>query len=137
MKVYRSKIGWEIWIPALMIVWSTAFPILQAKPKYGVIVPALITIALIFVILSTRYIITENTLRIRCTFIIDIKLDIRNINRIRKTFNPISSPAAAVIGRIEIFTKDGSSVIISPVKKEEFLTELLAVNSNIDTKDAL
>lgn len=137
MKVYRSKIGWEIWIPALLIVWSTAFPILQATPKYGLIVPCVITAALALVIMSTRYTISDTTLRIRSALIIDAKVDIRNIQRIRKTLNPISSPAAALIGRIQVYCTDGSSIIISPVRKKEFLDDLLKVNGSIDVKGAL
>ena len=69
---------------------------------------------------GTYYVFGEESLIIRCGPIKE-NVPYRKIISVKKTKNPLSS-AALSIDRIEI--RYGSVVLVSPLKKEEFLAEL-------------
>lgn len=82
---------------------------------------------------STTYRInTKNELLIKCGFLFKTVVDISKIKSIRRTRNPISSPAAS-LDRIELKYGKWDSVIISPKDKIKFVNELLKINPNIQS----
>ena len=137
MRVYRSRIGWEIWIPVMFIIGFEAYLFISNEVWHGLVLLALFSSAMVALIIKTRYIISDdNKLNVKCWFIIDLDIDIKSIHRIRKTYNPLSSPAAALIGRIEVFYDTGKSIIISPKNRKVFIADLLSRNQSIMTFEA-
>jgi hypothetical protein len=61
------------------------------------------------------------------------KIKIKEISKMEKTWNLISSPAPGIIGRVEIYFSSGS-IIISPKDFNYFENELLKINPNITVK---
>lgn len=51
------------------------------------------------------------------------KINLENINRVRRTRNPLSSPALS-LDRLEIEYSNGKFILISPADKETFLNTL-------------
>ena len=134
MKVYHSRIGWEIWIPVLLIIGAEAYIFISNRIWPGLIILALLSAAMVTMLIKTRYTISDdNKLNVKCWFMIDLDIDIKSIHRIRKTNNIIASPAAAWIGRIEVFYDTGKSTIISPKHRKEFIADLVARNKSILT----
>lgn len=132
MKVYRTRIGWEIWIPVMFIIGFEAYLFISNEVWPGLVILALFSSAMVTLIIKTRYIISDdNKLNVKCWFMFDLDIDIKSIHRIRKTYNPLSSPAAALIGRIEVFYDNGKSIIISPKQKKEFIADLVGRNKSI------
>ena len=131
MKVYRSRIGWEIWVPVVLlftwIVYQTdgAWPILLALVLAGSFI--------LIMVLRTRYVISGEMLIVKCWPVINLEIDIKSIHRIRRTWNPLSSPAASYIGRIEVHYDRGKSCIISPKDRHGFIADLLERNKSILT----
>lgn len=137
MKVYRSRFGWEIWLPVLLII-AAQIPFMVAKKIWiGLFILAIVTCFIALLISSIKYVIDDNFLVIRSLIAINNqKIDIRSIYRIRKTNNPISAPAASLLGRIEVYYNNGNSVIISPQHKKQFITALTEINKSILTHEA-
>ena len=132
-KVFRSKIGFVIFLP-LIIVAGIAFTI-----WYGdrlLLAPTLLLgfIALfIFSFFNTAYTITaDHLLKIKCSVIINMEIDINTISKITKTLSALSSPALS-FDRIEIHYNKYDSVIVSPKNKAEFIARLKTINPAIDT----
>lgn len=87
-------------------------------------------------IFKTRYVISGDKLLVKCWPVINLEIDIESIHRIRKTWNPLSSPAASYLGRIEVNYGAGKSCIISPKDKHKFIEDLLKKNRSILTFEA-
>lgn len=91
-------------------------------------------ICLLFVIhlfTSISYTIIDDELKIKAVFLVNTKIPISSIHKIKETNNLISSPAAS-LDRLEIFYGKYDSIIISPLDKNEFIQDLLKINPNIE-----
>ena len=131
MKVYRSRIGWEIWGPVVLLF---AWIVYQADGTWPILVALFLTGSFIAaMVLRTRYVISGDTLIVKCWPVISLEIDIKSIHRIRRTWNPLSSPAASYIGRIEVHYDRGKSCIISPNDRQGFIEDLLERNKSILT----
>ena len=84
-----------------------------------------------FISKSTRYIIDENQLIIKCLFIVNNRIDISKIKKIEKTNSILSSPALS-LDRIAIKFNKFDEVYISPKEKQSFVNNLLEINPEIE-----
>ena len=84
-----------------------------------------------FISKSTRYIIEENQLIVKCMFIVNNKIDISKIKKIEKTNSILSSPALS-LDRIAIKFNKYDEVYISPKEKQSFVNDLLKINPEIE-----
>jgi len=129
--VYRSKVGWEIWGPAILLfVWIIY---LTGGKLQVIVILALIALCMICMVRGTAYTLAEDKLIVKCWPVFYEEIDIRAIHRISDTWNPMSSPAASFFGRIEVYYGRGKTCIISPKNKRAFLNDLLGRNRAILT----
>jgi hypothetical protein len=138
MKVFKSKIGYGILIPVLvLLIGLTLLPIINGAPTGSILVMVSIMVPVIALTLNiffrTTYRINDNQLLIKCGFFYKATVDILAITTVSRTRNPISSPAAS-LDRIELKYGKWESVIISPDDKMAFVNELLKINPNIQHK---
>jgi len=132
-KTYRSKIGIEL-ILILTIVLGFSFYKLLDQPKIsGIITLGALLVFILYIVLSIQYKINNNILTVKAGFLVNTKIDIQKIKKIKKTFNPLSSPAAS-IDRLEICYNNGDFVLISPKNRDQFIKDLLEINPNIEVK---
>ncbi|MCT4191518.1 PH domain-containing protein [Elizabethkingia anophelis] len=130
MKNIPVKIGWET---IILIAVPLLFPLYFVFTDKDYIPLAILIPAIIFVsilIMGISYRIIGNELIIRNSIFGSTRIPISDIKSIKKTKNPISSPAPSILGRIEIIYKNGS-IIISPKDFDLFKNELLKINPNI------
>ncbi len=97
-----------------------------------IIIPVVAFVLYVFLDIIYR-INDKGELLIKCNFLINLVIDISTIKFVKKTRNPISSPAAS-LDRIEIKYGKWDSVIISPKDKSRFVEELLKINPNIESE---
>lgn len=83
---------------------------------------------LIFLFISMRYIISGSKLLWTTG-----SIDIRDIRLVKRTYNPLSAPAAS-LKRLSIYKKGRKYpyIFISPVKEQQFIEELKAINPDIN-----
>jgi len=138
MKEFKSKVGYGILIPVLvLLVGIMLIPTIKGAPIGATLTMASIilpTIAFtLHIFFKTTYRISDsNQLLIKCGFIVNSAVDISKIKSISRTRNPISSPAPSM-DRIELKYGKWDSVIISPNDKKEFVNALLEINPNIQS----
>ena len=136
MKEFKSKVGYGILIPVLILIIAVTFlPIMNgASDKAAIIVigAMLLVIALtLSIFFGTTYKIKEKKeLLIKCGFLYNSTIDISKIKSIERTRNPISSPAPS-LDRIELKYGKWDSVIISPEDNVGFVNELVKINPDI------
>ncbi|HEX6916355.1 MAG TPA: PH domain-containing protein [Chitinophagaceae bacterium] len=133
MKVYRSKISYWIVVPIAIALAATCVPLVIFGLWIAAAVTLVISFALLYLFLSTYYVVVGNTLRVRTGFIFSLEIDIQQLKKIEETRNPISSPALS-LDRLQLFYGRGNSVIISPKEKERFIRHLLSVKPGIQVK---
>ncbi len=102
----------------------------------GLYLSAILLIALTGVIvlplLNTRYTITtDNTLKVKCGFFVNLTIPIENIRKITSTKTILSAPALS-FDRYEVFYNKFDSVVISPINKTEFIADLQNINPAIE-----
>ena len=134
MKNIPVKIGWELVIPILLIIAVSNFSAIKSESWKAFITPVLILGFVLVVIFGIRYRIDSQKLYIQNSIFGTTKINIDDISRIEKTWNPLSSPAPSIFGRVQIYYTNGS-IIISPKNYEEFKNELLKINPNITVKE--
>jgi hypothetical protein len=137
--IYRSKIGWEV-IGLVLIVFGiilyTSLDQLWKHQAYApLVILSVVFLFILWVQYSITYVVRDNVLVVKA-MMVETEIPVKKIHRIRKTLNPVSSPAAALFGRIEIFYDNGKSIIVSPSNKKKFINELLAINKGILTFEA-
>ena len=136
MKEFRSKVGYGILVPVLVLLVGVMLLPVMKKASIG----AMLTMAAIilpvmgFVLhmfFKTTYRINDkNELLIKCGLFFNAVVDISKIKSINRTRNPISAPAASM-DRIELKYGKWDTVIISPKDKAGFVKELLKINPDI------
>ncbi|MFT6866558.1 MAG: hypothetical protein ACJA08_001389 [Cyclobacteriaceae bacterium] len=139
MKEFKSKVGYEILIPVLVILTGTIiWPVIDGAPMktiitiIAIILP--VTLFILHMFFRTTYSINEkNELLIKCGFLFNSKVDISKIKSVSKTRNLISSPAPS-LDRIALKYGKWDSAIISPKDKTRFIEELLKINPSIENK---
>lgn len=136
---YRSRISVLLFI---LIFGVLFFPLLNSEgllakgiSVFGVYISIMIISLLLF--LTINYTITGSDLTIKVLgFKMPPTIDIMLIKSIKRTYNPLSSPAAS-LKRLEVkFYHKGrlEIALISPACEAEFLDKLKEINPNIEVR---
>ena len=130
MKIYKSKIDWWMSLVLVYPIFRSIVSIIEGEwiGYFGILMCFLF---IFFISKSTRYIIEENQLIVKCMFIVNNKIDISKIKKIEKTNSILSSPALS-LDRIAIKFNKYDEVYISPKEKQSFVNDLLKINPEIE-----
>jgi membrane protein YdbS with pleckstrin-like domain len=130
---FKSRKDWWlsiiVWITMILAIGSGLYELIDKTPNIldFIIIFTLCVILPIFILwmwLTTYYFVDENNLIIKFgPFKKIIPLD--TIKSVRKTTNPLSSPALS-LKRLEIVYGYYNSVLISPIHRDEFI-EILSI----------
>lgn len=133
MKVFKSKIDW--WF-GLILVYPIFLSIKALLEGEWIGLLGLTGVVGFILILSktTQYIINENQLVIKSTWIVNERIDISKITKIEKSNSILSSPALS-LDRLLVRYNKYDEVLISPKEKKEFIDELLKINPAIEIKN--
>ena len=131
MKIYKSKVDWWLGLVLVYPIFRSVASIIEGD-WIGYIGIALCLLFIVFISKSTRYIISENHLIVKCMFIVNDKIEISKIRKIEKTNSILSSPALS-LDRISIKFNKYDEVYISPKERQSFIDELLKINPEIES----
>lgn len=136
MKNIPVKIGWELLIPLNLIFIFMIISGFTDEKISAVVTGFIILVFINYTFFSIRYCIDEqNFLHIKNGIFGTTKIPVNAIYKIEKTWNPLSSPAPSIFGRMEIYWKKYNYIIISPKDFNDFKNELLKINPNITVKE--
>lgn len=131
--IYRSKI--DLWL-LLVVFIPLSIPLwigIRENSFDFLLIELPIIAFIVYLFLETKYRITGTVLNVKAGFLINEDIDIKTIKSIKKTYNPISSPALS-INRLAISYEDSGYILISPKKRKKFIAHLLEINPNIYVK---
>ena len=133
MKIFKSKIDW--WF-GLILVYPIFLSITALLEGEWIGLLGLVGVVGFILILSktTQYIINENQLIVKSTWIVNERIDISKIKKIEKSNSILSSPALS-LDRLLVRYNKYDEVLISPKEKKEFIDELLKINPAIEIKN--
>ncbi len=127
MKKYRTKYGLEL-IFFLVIIFTF---IIWDVGEWGVVLAlAVVSLLIALILTGISYSVGAENLTVHTSYFTSTEIPVSAIRKIKETSNPLSSPAGS-LDRLEIFYNKFDSIIISPVRTEEFLKDLLATNPKI------
>jgi len=110
-------------------------PVLSALRQMlypGLFVLGAVLIFSAFCLTGMRYVIRGNKLYCRIWFIPYGSVDIGTIRSVRRSYNPLSSPAASLKRlRISLWGRGDPFLLISPTREREFIETLKAANPDI------
>ena len=131
MKVYKSKIGIELVVPiSVLFSWIIYTSVIEKK-WMGLFIIILTSVFICYTFLSIKYTIEKENLNIKCGFLINRNIDIKTIQKVSETYNPLSSPAGS-IDRLEIVYNTFDSIFISPKDKKAFIEDLKRISPSIE-----
>ena len=129
-KIYKSKIGIEIILILVVVFGSVAIVMIFSGDYIPLVFNVLILAGIFYIFSKTAYTISNKNLNVKCSFFVNIDINIDNIRSIKETYNPLSAPAAS-IDRLEVFYNKFDSVLISPKDKMDFINHLKRINPSI------
>jgi hypothetical protein len=130
MTTYRSKIGIELMIPLAIILTWILISQINANDWPGMGIILLSSAFFVHTLTTIYYEVNNETLIVKCSFILKTSINIRSIKTIRES-GSILAAAAASLDRLEILYNEYDSILISPREKEKFIEHLLSINPNI------
>ena len=124
---FKTKIGWWFHLTMLVIIAiGCAMPLalgIQYDSTSTLVVGAIMSVITLVVILpmylNTYYVLENETLHIRCGFIVNMRIPYKDITMIYETKDPSASIGLS-LDRISINYSKGE-VLISPRNKQEFM----------------
>ena len=134
MKKFQSSISYWLFIPVLIVLFCYLIATIIEKDWFSSIIALALNLLVWSIVSKTYYEIVGSELKIVSGFIVNKKIQIKNISKIVKTNNLLSSPALSLTGRLEVFYNKYDSVIISPKEREEFISALKSINYEIEIK---
>ena len=126
---FQSKKDWWTYPLFLGIIIAVFIPLFTDKDLTSFFIGVPVAGLILWIWFTTYYVIEKNSLVVRSAFIHKI-IPVYEIKSIRRTFNPLSSPALS-LDRLEIQYGNGKMVLISPDNREKFLEELEKLNHSI------
>jgi hypothetical protein len=135
-KTYPSKVSYGLLTFVFLVFYGPLIPILMNTELNAKSVGFLIFLTLIFAFIAhlffkTEYTIDNDKLKIKCGFFSYKPIDIEKIKEISNTKSIICSPAPS-FDRIVIKYGKFQEIIISPKDKQNFVNDLVKINSNIN-----
>jgi len=129
-KVFRSRISVLLVGFILAIFIPSTIPMIKQTIISGLWIMGGTFLFIVFLFSGMRYIISGDRLLMKIWFIPIGSVRISNITSIKRSYNPLSSPAAS-LKRLRIDLRKYPFILISPAREAGFIEELKAVNPNI------
>lgn len=129
---FKSRKDWWltliVWLAMMVALGSGLYELIYRTPSFPEFLAALflsvfLPLFILWMWLTTYYVINENHLVIRFDPFKKM-VPLESIKSVKKTMNPISSPALS-LKRIEIVYDQYNTVLISPIDRDEFIKVLL------------
>jgi hypothetical protein len=115
-KVFRSRISVLLSVFILATLSLVSIPVLRQSSYEGLYILGGIFLFIVLLFTGMSYVISGNKLYSKTWSITCASSNIADIGSVRRTYNPLSSPAAS-LKRLEIRFKTGSLFwLISPVR---------------------
>ncbi len=140
-KVFKSKIDNLFLVLTLLPILFTLIFFINKGGLMPIIVTLLVAVFIISILFSTNYTINDETLIVKSSILVNLKIDIKAIKKIIKSSSWEKAPANSM-DRIEISYNEKpavrysffDTVIISPENKAEFIGDLQKINPNIEVE---
>lgn len=133
MKVFKSKIDWWFGLILVYPIFLSIKAMLEGE-WLGLLGLAAVVGFILILSKTTQYIIDENQLIVKSTWIVNERIDISKITKVEKSNSILSSPALS-LDRLLVRYNKYDEVLISPKEKKEFIDELLKINPTIEMKN--
>lgn len=131
--VYQSAVSWWLWaLVAIPVVVTSVMSVMDGELAV-LLIHALVALLVGHLFFTTCYMVEKNTLTVKSSVLINIKIDIATIRKITETNNPLSSPALS-LDRLWIDYGKNGAVMISPKDKEGFIRQILQINPSVEVK---
>lgn len=134
--VFRSRQSVLLILFLLVMFIPALISVFKLKDLSAILILTATILFVIIIFAGIRYIISGDILYLKIIFIPAGKIKTSNISLIKRSYNPLSAPAAS-LKRLQIDYTGGkwsSFTLISPVKEDEFIAELKKINPNISVK---
>lgn len=130
-KKYKSKVDVATYILIVSTIVVLLIPIvIETVTWLEVVISAIPGIFILDIVFFTDYTITNEKLVVRCGHLIRWNIPICKITNISSTRSLLSAPALS-IERIIIKYGKYDEIVISPCRKEEFISDLKTINNRI------
>lgn len=133
MKKYSSKISFSLVLFVLIILVGSSLPMLSPPIWSGLLINFSILLAIAYIILNTYYIIKDDTLIIKCGFLVNKKIDIHRVELISESNSIVSAPAIS-LDRLDIIYNGHEGILISPKDKSKFIEHMTKINPSIKVR---
>jgi general stress protein CsbA len=131
MKQFNSKVGLEMLLPISLFFGFLLYEaIIDVNWSALILTTAVIAFFFGYLFLSTKYIIREDALEIKCGFLVNQFINIHHIQSVKEVKDIFAAPATSIY-RLEIKYSQTESIAISPKNKAAFMQELLKINPTI------
>jgi hypothetical protein len=136
-ETFRSRVDGSFVAAAAVVIGVGLLGAYAAATAGTFLMPAVVILPAIGLVLwiwkSTRYVVTDTSLLVRCAFV-RIAVPLAAITRLQRTSTMLSAPALS-FDRLEVQHSAGS-VVISPADRDRFVTAITSRNPGVDVEGA-
>lgn len=132
-KVFRSRVSILLVAPLLAIFIPITIPMIKDVIISEILIVSGMFLFIALLFFGIRYIISDDTLYMKIWCIPSGSVKISSITSIKRSYNPLSSPATS-LKRLRLDFRKSEKypyMLISPVRETIFIEELKAVNPDI------
>ncbi len=134
-RVFKSKVGWWYHLVILLAAAGCVASILKGRID-ATVISLLASMLIIHILLNTWYKITEDGVLVaHCSIFPEKRIAISEITALGSTVMPISSYALS-LDRLIIYKNDKYWLLISPVDKKDFISQLIKINPEIKLRNS-
>ncbi len=134
-KVFRSRISLVLVVFIAACILPALVPMIRSgnisNPGFYTLIGVLLMIVFIFG--GIHYVIVNEKLMVKICGIPYVKINVSEIVSVKRSYNPLSSPASS-LKRLSVEFKKGRLCLISPVREKEFLKTLKEINPKINIR---
>lgn len=130
---YASRIS-----PALILILAavfvpTTYLMVREGSTAGLVINLATVVFIAVLFAGIRYEIREGTLYVHGSFLVKLRIPIREIRSIRRSYNPLASPAGS-LRRLAVRYGENGMTLISPRDEAGFIQNLRALNPQIEVE---
>jgi len=130
-KVFRSRISVLLLGFLLAVFIIVSIPIIKYMIFSGLLIMGGTLLFIVLLFSGMRYIISGDKLYVKIWIIPIGSVKIADIVSIERSYNLLSSPASS-LKRLRLGIRNGAYMLISPVREQEFIDTLKAINPTVN-----
>lgn len=130
-KKYGTRISPLLLLFLAAVFIPTTYLMARDGALAGVAINLFTVVSIAVLFTGIRYEISEDTLHVHGSFLVNLQIPIGEIRSVKRSYNPLASPAGS-LKRLAVYFGEHGMTLISPKDEADFIRVLKTINPRIE-----